>query len=184
MIFIPTPIDGLFEVELEKRQDDRGFFARVFCSDEMRLSGLVNNVVQVNTSFSKSKGTLRGLHYQAAPNGESKLIRCLNGEIFDVALDLRDGSPTFGRWFGTQLSAKTGKMLYIPKGFAHGFLTLKDRTEIMYFVSNRYSATSERIIRWNDPIFKFEWPMEPQILSAKDQFAPDFNEITHRSGYR
>jgi dTDP-4-dehydrorhamnose 3,5-epimerase len=178
-----TPLAGVFEIELEPRGDDRGFFGRVFCREELAQHGLEPDIVQINTSYSADEGTLRGLHYQVAPHGETKLVRCIRGEIFDVALDLREGSPTFGRWFGTHLSAENRKMLYVPRGFAHGFLTLAPETEIIYFVSATYQAAAERVVRWNDPAFAITWPTEPRVLSDKDRNATDFDPDSHGSGY-
>lgn len=183
MKFTASPIAGVFQVELEPRGDERGFFARVFCREEAEQHGLDPQIVQVNTSFSADQGTLRGLHYQVAPYGETKLVRCVKGEIFDVVLDLRERSPTFGHWFGTRLSADNRTMLYVPRGCAHGFLTLVPESEIIYFVSSPYQGSAERIVRWNDPQFCIAWPAEPQVMSEKDRSAPDFAPATHATGY-
>ncbi|MFA5969786.1 MAG: dTDP-4-dehydrorhamnose 3,5-epimerase [Sphingomonas sp.] len=183
MKFEETGISGALEIDLEMRGDERGFFARVFCREEMAEHRLNPLITQVNSSMSVETGTLRGLHYQVAPHGETKLVRCIGGEIFDVVLDLREGSRSFGKWYGTRLSAENRRMLFVPAGCAHGFLTLQPRTEIIYFVSAGYQAASERVVRWNDPRFAIEWPVEPKVLSEKDRAAADFSLATHNSGY-
>jgi dTDP-4-dehydrorhamnose 3,5-epimerase len=183
MKFIETGIPGAFEVDLEMRGDDRGFFARVACQQELAEQGLEPGILQVNSSMSVEAGTLRGMHYQVAPHGETKLVRCVHGELFDVVLDLREDSPTFGHSYGVHLSAANRKMLYVPRGCAHGFLTLAPNTEIIYFVSAGYNAGAERIVRWNDPQFNIAWPTSPTVLSDKDRNASDFSLSTHRTGY-
>ena len=175
MIFIETPIKGAFVIELEKRGDDRGFFARAFCENEFAVHGLSSHFVQVNNSLSSAKGTLRGMHYQLAPKAETKLVRCIRGSLFDVILDLRKGSPTFGKSFGAELSAENRKMMYVPKGFAHGFISLEANTEAFYFVDEFYAPASERGIRWNDPLFRIQWPKQPIVISDKDQNLKDFD---------
>jgi dTDP-4-dehydrorhamnose 3,5-epimerase len=179
MKFVPTPLPGAYLIELEKRGDDRGFFARLFCEKEFAAAGLEHRFVQINNSLSGSKGTLRGLHYQLAPAAEVKLMRCLRGAIFDVILDLRTGSPTFGRWFGAELSAANRTMMYVPRGFAHGLLTLCDDTEVLYPVSAFYAPQLERGIRFNDPRFDIAWPIQPEEVSEKDRNWPDFNPEYH-----
>ncbi|MCC7147546.1 MAG: dTDP-4-dehydrorhamnose 3,5-epimerase [Phycisphaeraceae bacterium] len=181
MIFTPTPLNGAFLIDLEKRGDERGFFARVFCEKEFAQHGLVTHFVQVNNSSSAQKGTLRGMHYQLAPAAEVKLVRCIKGSLFDVILDLRQGSPTFGQSYGAELSAENRRMMYVPKGFAHGFITLRDDTEAFYFVDEFYAPTQERGVRWNDPRFNIAWPSEvpPQVVSDKDSKWPDFNPAYH-----
>ena len=179
MIFTETPISGAFVVELEKREDDRGFFARAFCVNEFSAIGLSSHFVQVNNSLSKFKGTLRGMHYQLAPKAETKLVRCIRGSLFDVILDIRKSSPTFGKSFGAELSAENRKMMYVPKGFAHGFISLEDNTEAFYFVDEFYASTFERSIRWNDPRFKIEWPQQPVVMSDKDRNQKDFDPTWH-----
>ena len=183
MKFVKTPLSGAFEIDIVPRGDERGFFARLFCQDELVKQGLEPRVRQVNNSLSVEAGTLRGLHYQVAPYGETKLVRCISGEIFDVILDLREGSPTFRQWHGVTLTAENRKMLFVPRGFAHGFLTLKPNTEIIYLVSEVYEGPSERVVRWDDPQFSIAWPIEPKILSDKDRLAPLFSSSTHQSGY-
>jgi len=179
MIFNETPIPGVYLIDLEKRGDDRGFFARVFCTNEFREHGLVTEFVQVNNSLTGAKGTLRGMHYQLPPSAETKIVRCIRGALWDCVLDLRPDSLTFGRWFGSELSADNRRMMYVPKGFAHGFLTLENDAEAFYFVDEVYAPQQERIVRWNDPKFAIEWPMQPVSLSDKDANAPDFDPAHH-----
>lgn len=179
MIFRETPLSGAYLIELERRGDDRGFFARLYCRDEFLQHGLVADFPQVNNSLTAQKGTLRGMHYQLPPHGEDKLVRCVGGKLYDMILDLRPNSPTFGRSFGAELSAENRTMMYVPKGFAHGFQTLEENTEAIYLVSHPYAPTSERIVRWNDPTFGLEWPLEPTTLSDKDGQAPDFDPEIH-----
>jgi len=179
MIFNPTPIKGLYVIDLEKRGDDRGFFARAFCEREFAAHDLVTHFVQVNNSLSAQKGTLRGMHYQLAPKAETKLVRCIRGALYDVALDLRPGSPTFGQHYGAELTAENRRMMYVPKGFAHGFLTLAPDTEAFYFVDEFYAPDRERGVRWNDPKFKIQWPAEPVVLSDKDRTQRDFDPAWH-----
>ncbi len=182
MRFNETPLAGAFLIDLEKRNDERGFFARLFCSQEFILHGLESRFIQANNSLSVQKGTLRGLHYQLEPMAEAKLVRCLAGALYDLILDLRPASPTFGRSFGATLSADNRLMMYVPKGFAHGFLTLEDHSEVLYFVSQTYSKELERGIRWNDPRFNIQWPVPPSIVSERDQSHPDFDVQHHLAG--
>jgi len=179
MKFHPSPIPGVFVIEPEPRGDERGFFARTFCEKEFAAAGLETKYPQVNNSFSVQKGTLRGMHYQLAPAQEVKVVRCIRGRLYDVALDLREGSPTFGKHFGTELTAENRHMMYVPRGFAHGFLTLEENTEAIYLVSNFYSADRERGVRWNDPRFNIRWPAAPQVLSDKDAKHRDFDPAFH-----
>lgn len=179
MIFKPTPLPGAYVIELEKRGDDRGFFARVFCEREFGAHDLVTHFVQANNSLSPFKGTLRGMHYQIAPNGETKLVRCVRGAFHDVILDLRPDSPTFGQSFGADLTAENRHMMYVPKGFGHGFITLTDDSEAFYLVDEFYAPQSERIVRWNDPKFNISWPAAPAVLSDKDGNARDFDRAWH-----
>jgi dTDP-4-dehydrorhamnose 3,5-epimerase len=179
MRFVETPLRGAFIVELEKREDSRGFFARAFCEKELSANGLVARFVQVNNSFSKRKGTLRGMHYQLPPQAETKLVRCVRGSLFDVILDLRQGSPSFGRSYGTELSAENRRMMYVPKGFAHGFISLTDDSEAFYFADEFYAPAAERGIRWDDPYFKIEWPMRPVEISDKDRDQKGFDPAWH-----
>ncbi len=179
MIFTKTPLAGAYLIDLEKRGDDRGFFARVFCEVEFAEHDLVTRFVQVNNSLSAERGTLRGMHYQLAPKAETKVVRCIRGALWDVILDLREGSSTFGQWFGAELSADNRRMMYAPKGFGHGFITLTDDAEAFYFADEAYAPDYERGIRWNDPQFEIEWPIEPAVISEKDQNHPDFDPGYH-----
>ncbi|MBT8422436.1 MAG: dTDP-4-dehydrorhamnose 3,5-epimerase [Gammaproteobacteria bacterium] len=179
MKFLPTPLVDAYIIELDKIGDDRGFFARAFCEQEFADAGLVSRFVQVNNSLSADKGTLRGMHYQLAPNAETKLVRCIRGALWDVILDLRPDSESYGKHVGVELSAENRRMLYVPKGFAHGFITLQDDTEAFYFVDEFYAPDAERGIRWNDPHFGIEWPAEPVVLSDKDRDHRDFDPAWH-----
>src|ERR1700683_823841 len=147
MIFNPTPLVGACLIDLEKKDDVRGFFARAFCENEFREHDLIYQFCQMNNSLSVRRGTLRGMHYQLAPKAEAKLVRCIRGSLYDMVLDLRHGSPTFGHSFGAELSAENRRMMYLPKGFAHGFLTLMDDTEVIYFVDEFYSPSRELVVR-------------------------------------
>ena len=175
MKFEQTPIPGAFLIDLEKRGDERGFFARLFCEKEFAAHGLVTHFVQVNNSLSAQRGTLRGMHYQLPPKAETKLVRCVRGALWDAIVDLRPGSPTFGKSFGAELTAENRRMMYVPKGFAHGFVTLSDATEAVYFVDEFYGPEQERIARWNDPKYAIQWPIQPVVLSDKDRDARDFD---------
>lgn len=179
MRYTPTPLKGSYLIELEKREDSRGFFARLFCKEEFAKHGLESDFVQANNSLSKDKGTLRGLHYQLPPMQETKLVRCIKGSLYDVIVDLRPDSQTFGRWFAETLSEDNRLMMYVPRGFAHGFLTLTGDAEILYLVSQPYSKELERGIRWNDPRFAIQWPGEPRVISDRDQSHPDFDPEYH-----
>jgi dTDP-4-dehydrorhamnose 3,5-epimerase len=174
LIFTETKLPGAFVIELEKHSDQRGFFARTFCSQEFKAHGLNSQVVQCNVSFNKCKGTLRGMHYQAAPFAEAKLVRCTSGSIYDVIIDLRSSSRTFKQYFAVELSHENRRMLYIPEEFAHGFQTLEADTEVFYQMSRPYSAEHARGVRWNDPAFGIEWPAGERIIIDRDQEYPDF----------
>jgi dTDP-4-dehydrorhamnose 3,5-epimerase len=175
MIFKELPLKGAFLIDLEKRQDERGFFARSFCEREFAAHHLTHNFVQFNNSLSKQKGTLRGLHFQQKPHEEDKLVRCIQGSIFDVLIDLRPDSPTYRQSFGYNLTAENRTMMYVPKGFAHGFLTLEDKSELFYLVSEFYTPEAEKGIRWNDPSFTINWPIQPVVISEKDKNYLDFS---------
>ena len=168
MIFTETILKNAYVIELEKREDHRGFFARTWDEKEFEKHNLNSNLVQCNVSFSKKCGTLRGMHYQKKPFEESKVIRCVKGKIFDVIIDLRSSSSTFKKWFGVELTEENYKMLYVPEGFAHGFQTLEDNSEIIYQVSEFYTPKSELGIHWNDPAFNITWPIEEKIITEKD----------------
>ncbi|MBU0996136.1 MAG: dTDP-4-dehydrorhamnose 3,5-epimerase [Proteobacteria bacterium] len=174
MKFIETPLRDAYIIELEPLSDERGFFARSWCQKEMLDKGLNTDMVQCNVSYNKLAGTLRGMHYQDSPHEEIKLVRCTNGSIYDVIIDLRPDSPTFKKWFGVQLSRQNLKMLYIPKLFAHGFLTLEDDTEVFYQMSEFYYPECAKGIRWNDTLFNIEWPEDVCTISDKDQTYQDF----------
>jgi dTDP-4-dehydrorhamnose 3,5-epimerase len=174
LIFTETKLAGAFVIELERHTDERGFFARTFCQQEFEAHGLKAEVAQCNVSFNKRKGTLRGMHYQAAPFAEAKLVRCTAGSIYDVIIDLRPASATFKRHFAVELSAENHRMLYIPEDFAHGFQTLEDNTEVFYQMAQRYSAEHARGVRWNDPAFGIEWPKSERIIIERDRNYPDF----------
>ena len=174
MIFWETKLPGAFVIDQERRDDERGFFARTFCREEFVARGLNPNVAQCNVSFNKHKGTLRGMHYQVPPSAEAKLIRCTAGAIFDVIIDLRESSATFRQHVAVELSAGTGKMLYVPEGFAHGFQTLVDDTEVSYQMSHAYAPESARGVRWDDPAFGIEWPAAERILHERDRNYPEF----------
>jgi dTDP-4-dehydrorhamnose 3,5-epimerase len=181
MIFTETPLGGAYLIDLEKRGDERGFFARAFCAREFADHQLVGNMVQANNSLSSQKGTLRGMHYQLAPKAETKLVRCLRGALHDVILDIRPGSPTFGQSFGADLTADNRRMMYVPRGFAHGFITLTDDAEAYYLVDEFYAPECERGIRWNDSRFSIQWPIQPVVISEKDQKFRDFEPAWHLS---
>ncbi len=175
MIFSETKLKGIFIIEPERLEDERGFFARTWCRREFEAHGLNPNLVQCNISFNKKKGTLRGMHYQVVPHQEAKVVRCTAGAIYDVIIDLRPASPTFKQWIAVELTAENCKMLYIPEDFAHGFQTLADNTEVFYQMSEFYHPECARGIRWNDPMFEIEWPLPEITLSAKDNSYPDCN---------
>lgn len=173
MIFEETALPGAFIVQLDRKGDERGFFARAWCERELEEQGLASRIVQANVSLSRVKGTLRGLHYQVPPAAETKLVRCTRGAIYDVILDVRPDSPTWGRWVGVELSADNYTMLYVPEGFAHAFQTLTVDAEVFYQVSAFYSPEHERGVRYNDPQFGIEWPEEITVISEKDRNWPD-----------
>ena len=174
MIFTPTELEGAFILEPEKLEDDRGFFARSWCKKEFEAHGLNSKLIQCNISFNKEKGTLRGMHYQLPPREEAKLVRCTSGSIYDVIIDLRCESTTFKQYIGLALTSKDYKMLYVPEGFAHGFLTLEDNTEVFYQMTEFYSPEHARGVRWNDPAFGIEWPVAPRTMSGRDQSYSDY----------
>ena len=176
MRFYESELEGACVIELDKLEDDRGFFARTWCQKEMEEHGLAARVAQANVSFNARAGTLRGMHYQVAPYEETKLIRCTRGALYDVIVDLRRGSPTYKHWMGVELTAKNYKMLYVPAHFAHGFVTLEDDTEATYFVSEFYTPDAERGLRWNDPEFGITWPRPAGVISGKDANWPDYSD--------
>ncbi len=174
MKFLPAALPGAFRVELERVTDDRGFFARTWCAHEAEAHGLNPVVAQCNVSYTRRRGTIRGMHFQRAPRAEAKLVRCTRGTIADVILDLRPTSPTYKRWQSFQLSDNDGMALYVPEGLAHGFQTLTDDAEVLYQMSEFYSPEHAEGVRWNDPAFGISWPLPDPILSPKDAAYPDF----------
>jgi dTDP-4-dehydrorhamnose 3,5-epimerase len=176
MIFGPTRLEGAFVIEPERIEDDRGFFARTFCRREFAAHGLQAEFVQCNISYNQRKGTLRGMHYQAAPFQEAKLVRCTSGAIYDVIVDLRPDSSTYTQWTAVELNADNRKMLYIPEDFAHGFLTLTDQSEVFYQMSQYYAPEAARGLRWDDPVFNITWPGPVVEMSSKDQNYPAFEQ--------
>lgn len=175
MIFSETNLWGAFIIEVQRLEDDRGFFGRSFCRHEFDAQGLNPDVVQCNISLNRDAGTLRGMHYQATPHAEDKLVRCTRGGVYDVIVDLRKESPTYKQWVAVELTEDNSRMLYIPKGFAHGFQTLADNTEIFYQMSEFYHPESACGVRWNDPAFGIHWPAGGRaIISDRDQNWPDY----------
>jgi dTDP-4-dehydrorhamnose 3,5-epimerase len=174
MIFEETPLRGAFVIEVERLEDERGYFARTWCQREFEAHGLRPVWVQCNTSYNVRRGTLRGMHLQAAPHAEAKLVRCTRGSLYDVIIDLRPESPTFKQWFSVELSARNLRMVYVPEGFAHGFLTLEDDTQVFYQMSEFYAAHCADGVRWNDPAFGIRWPAEAEVISPRDSQYPDF----------
>jgi dTDP-4-dehydrorhamnose 3,5-epimerase len=168
MIFRKTKIPGVFLIEPERLSDERGFFARTWCREEFLAHGLNPKLAQCSVSFNHLRGTLRGMHYQKAPHSEDKLVRCTRGAIYDVALDLREDSPTYKQWIAAELSANNLCMFYIPKGCAHGFQTLEDQTEVFYAISENYHPGASKGYRYNDPAFQIVWPPDLRVISQKD----------------
>ncbi|MGG7178601.1 dTDP-4-dehydrorhamnose 3,5-epimerase [Clostridium paraputrificum] len=177
MFFIETRLKGSYIVSMEKIGDSRGSFSRAWCKREMESYGLDADILQCNMSYNAKAGTLRGMHFQKEPFSETKYIRCIKGSFYDVIIDLREDSPTFAQWIGVELSEKNGKALYVPKGFAHGYLTLEDNTIAYYQVTEFYNKESESGVRWNDKKFNIEWPLINElIISEKDRKWPLFQE--------
>lgn len=175
MIFTETKLKGCFIITPEIKADERGFFARSWCKKEFSSHGLNPNLVQCNISFNQKKATLRGMHYQAKPHEEAKLVRCTMGSIYDAIVDLRPESPTFKQWVAVELTRENSQMLYVPEGMAHGFQTLVDNTEVFYQMSEFYYPELARGVRWNDPSFNIDWPeQEERVISDKDRSYPDF----------
>lgn len=168
MIFTPLPLDGAYLIELERRADARGMFARAFCRDEFAEHGLITEIAQCNLSTNVRAGTLRGLHFQRAPHAEVKLVRCVRGALYDVIVDVRDGSPTYGRWYGAELTEDGGEMMYVPEGFAHGYQALTDGAAAFYMVSAPYAPEAEGGLRYDDPALGIQWPQPVTDLSEKD----------------
>jgi dTDP-4-dehydrorhamnose 3,5-epimerase len=168
-------LSGAFRVDMDRLEDDRGFFARSWCSREAEAHGLNPRIVQCNVSFNRRRGTLRGMHFQIAPHEEAKLVRCIRGALVDVIVDLRPESATFKKWEAFELTDDNRSAIYIPEGFAHGFQTLSDDTEVLYQMSEFYSPACARGVRWNDPAFGIAWPLANPIVSSKDASYPDFS---------
>lgn len=180
MIFTHTPLDGAYLIEPERLSDERGFFARVFCNDEFREAGISFEIAQANVSMNTHRGTVRGMHYQAVPYQEAKCVRCTKGAIYDVIIDIRPESPTFTKWIGIELTDENRQTLFVPEGFAHGFQTLRENTEVFYLMSTPYEATSGRGVRHDDPRFDIDWPVEVSMISEKDNSWPTFDEVKIR----
>jgi len=174
MIVEAVALGGAFTLQPERVTDERGYFARIFCADELARHGLRPEVCQSSVSFNAAAGTLRGMHWQAPPHGECKLVRCVRGAVWDALVDVRPGSDTFGRWWSVELSAANGTMLYVPEGVAHGFLTLAPASEVMYQMSDPYVPAAGRGVRWDDPAFAIAWPSAPAVMSERDRTYPDF----------
>lgn len=174
MRYLDTDIPGLLLMETDLISDERGFFTRLFCREELSGRALDFNLVQTNLSGNHRRGTLRGLHYQQAPYAEDKIVRAVTGAVFDMVLDLRPESPAYGRWAAFELSAENRRSLLVPKGCAHGYLTLTEEAEVLYMVNSPYRPGAEGGVRWNDPAFGLKWPLEPEIISEKDRNWPDF----------
>jgi dTDP-4-dehydrorhamnose 3,5-epimerase len=178
VIFQPTALEGAFVLEPERLSDERGFFARTWCAREAEHHGLDPRVVQCSTSYNKTKGTLRGMHFQVAPHEEAKLVRCTRGAVYDVIIDLRPSSPAFTRHVAVMLSAENGRAIYVPEGFAHGFQTLEDDSEVLYQMSTFYVPSHSRGVRWNDPAFRIAWPPAERIITDRDRRYPDFTGLS------
>lgn len=177
MIFTPLALSGAFRIDIEKREDNRGFFARTFCSEAFAEHGLDNTIMQMNISMSRRQGTLRGMHFQRPPKAEAKVVRCLKGAIFDVLVDLRAGSPTYGKWVSAELTGDNRSMLYIPKGFAHGFQTLTPDTELLYLHTESYSAGHADGLLYSDPRLGIPWPLPVADISDRDTSWPPLNGL-------
>ncbi len=175
MIFSETKLSGVYVIEIEKIEDERGFFSRIWDKDEFSKVGLGTEFVQTSISSNKRKGTIRGMHYQTKPYEEDKIVRCVKGEIFDVVVDLRPDSKTFKEWFSIKLSSDNYKMLYVPKGFAHGFQTLEDNTEVFYQISEYYNSKHAKGVKWDDDTFQIKWPLKATVISQKDSSNPIFH---------
>jgi dTDP-4-dehydrorhamnose 3,5-epimerase len=181
MIFTETKLKGAFTIEIKKLEDDRGFFGRAWCAREFEEHGLKANICQINTSLTKKKGTIRGMHFQVAPYHESKFVRCTHGRIYDVIIDLRPDSPTFMQWTGNELSRENNKMIFVPENFAHGFVSMTDDCEIYYPVTEFYAPGAEQGIRYDDGAFNINWPVKIEVVSEKDRNHPDFNPASLKS---
>jgi dTDP-4-dehydrorhamnose 3,5-epimerase len=174
MIFTETKLAGAYLIDLNRISDERGFFSRRWCAREFTSQGLNPAIVQVNIGHSAKKGTVRGMHFQVAPNAEVKLVYCSKGALYDVIIDLREGSATKGQWFGVELTADNGRMLYVPEGFAHGYQTLENETDLVYQTSQFYAKESATGVRFNDPAFRIDWPLPVSLISNGDLHWPDY----------
>jgi dTDP-4-dehydrorhamnose 3,5-epimerase len=172
MIFTELPLAGAFAVDLQELRDERGFFARSYCAAEFAAQGLGPELRQCSVSYNARRGTLRGLHYQDAPHEEHKLVRCTAGAIYDVIVDIRQSSPTYRRWYGAELTMANRRSLFVPPGFAHGFVSLTDGAEVYYMISTAHAPEFSRGLRWDDPAFAIEWPLAPTVISARDAAYP------------
>lgn len=181
MIFTETILKGSYIIDIKRLEDERGFFGRSFCRHEFEQHGLNPDIAQCNISYNKKKGTLRGMHMQLPPNSETKLIRCSRGRIYDVIVDLRSNSETFTKWFGVELAADSYRLLYVPEGLAHGFITLEDDSDVEYQMSEFFTPGASTGYLWNDPAFNIQWPIEPTIISDKDLANPPFLKSNHSS---
>ena len=177
MIFTPTELAGAFLIDVEPRRDERGFFARSYCDEEFRAQGIDAVFRQSSVSFNARRGTLRGMHFQADPHAEDKLVRCTAGSVFDVIVDLRPRSPTLRRWYATTLSAENRRSLFVPRGFAHGFISLLDATELLYMISAAHAPEFSRGFKWNDPAVGIAWPIDPVVVSARDAGYPPLADV-------
>lgn len=176
MRFTESRLPGVYVIEIDPIEDDRGFFARTWCAREFAAHGLQVDLAQCSLSFNRRKGTLRGMHYQVAPHEEVKVVQCTAGAIFDVVVDVRPASPTYGQWLGIELSARNRTMLYVPEGLAHGFQTLADEAEVRYQISEFYAPESVRGFRWDDPAVGIAWPLPVTAISPRDQQLPEFQD--------
>jgi dTDP-4-dehydrorhamnose 3,5-epimerase len=177
MLFTETRLKGAYLIDVERRQDERGFFARSWCQEEFESHGLDSRVVQCSLSYNERRGTLRGMHYQEAPHEEAKLVRCTMGALYDVIIDLRPNAATFKKWLAVELTPENRRALYIPEGFAHGFQTLSDNTEVFYQMSEFYHPEAARGLRWDDPAFGIEWPIQALVIAEKDRQYPNWETV-------
>lgn len=178
MLIEETNVAGAFIIDPERRADERGYFARIFCDKELSECGFSGRIRQINSGFSPRSGTLRGLHFQEQPHAEVKIVRCVRGAVYDVVVDLRPDSPTFKQWYGAELTADNGRLLYAPEGTAHGYLTLTSDTELIYMTSSPYAAQAARGVRYDDPAFRIAWPAAVNVVSQADRSWPDFRDGT------
>ena len=174
MIFTPTAIPGAWTVDIEPIEDERGFFARLYAREAFLERGIDLPIPQINIALNEKRGTLRGMHFQAHPHEEGKLVHCIAGAVYDVIVDVRSGSATYGRWIGLELDAQSGRALYVPPGCAHGYISLTDRAELIYLMSASYAPQAARGIRWNDPRVAVAWPITPLLISERDRNWPDW----------